>query len=280
MPIPGEYWRDTKDEGRIERRYRNLGIYEVAMKTVSKKEELYGNYTYRVWYPKRLETENRKWPMVFLLNGTGSTCDLDEPIYEHLASWGFIVVGNTDRNTALGYSAQWGLDLMDRLSSDRESIFYRKIDEDHMGIGGHSQGGVGAVKTILSQKGGSRFKTLVTISAVTESLAGKLKVESWKYDASAVQVPWLMVSGDNLDDRLITPLSDMKKVFQKAKTAIVMGRRSHTDHSHVQAEADAYVTAWFRWQLAGDRYAGKVFLGDDAEILTNKGWNHALKKNI
>lgn len=115
---------------------------------------------------------------------------------------------------------------------------------------------------------------------MTESFADKLKMNSWKYDASAVNVPWLMVSGDRLDDRLITPLPDMEKIFQKAKTAMVMGRRSRADHSHVQAEADAYVTAWFRWQLAGDRYAGKAFLGKDAEILTNKGWNHTARKNL
>lgn len=278
--ITDEYWITTADRGKIEQRYRSLGIYEVAKKTVSRKEEQYGNYTYRVWYPKRLETENRKWPMVFLLNGTTSTCDLDEPIFEHLASWGFIVVGNTDRNTGLGYSAEWGLELMDKLAADRKSVFFQKIDEENLGISGHSQGGVGAVKTILFRKGGGRFKTVVTVSAVTESFADKLKMNSWKYDASAVNVSWFMVSGDRLDDRLITPLPDMEKIFQKAKTAMVMGRRSRADHSHVQAEADAYVTAWFRWQLAGDRYAGKAFLGEDAEILTNKGWNHTARKNL
>lgn len=124
--ITDEYWITTADQGKIEQRYRNLGIYEVAKKTVSRKEEQYGNYTYRVWYPKRLETENRKWPMVFLLNGTTSTCDLDEPIFEHLASWGFIVVGNTDKNTGLGYSAEWGLELMDKLAADRKSVFFKR----------------------------------------------------------------------------------------------------------------------------------------------------------
>ena len=156
--ITDEYWITTADRGKIEQRYRNLGIYEVAKKTVSRKEEQYGNYTYRVWYPKRLETENRKWPMVFLLNGTTSTCDLDEPIFEHLASWGFIVVGNTDRNTGLGYSAEWGLELMDKLAADRKSVFFQKIDEENLGIGGHSQGGVGAVKTILFRKAADVLK--------------------------------------------------------------------------------------------------------------------------
>lgn len=63
--ITDEYWITTADQGKIEQRYRNLGIYEVAKKTVSRKEELYGNYTYRVWYPKRLETETGNGPWYF-----------------------------------------------------------------------------------------------------------------------------------------------------------------------------------------------------------------------
>lgn len=43
--ITDEYWITTADRGKIEQRYRSLGIYEVAKKTVSRKEEQYGNYT-------------------------------------------------------------------------------------------------------------------------------------------------------------------------------------------------------------------------------------------
>ncbi len=78
---------------------------------------------------------------------------------KHLASWGFIVVGNTDKNTGLGYSAEWGLELMDKLAADRKSVFFQKIDEENLGIGGHSQGGVGAVKNgIDSEKAADVLK--------------------------------------------------------------------------------------------------------------------------
>ena len=36
--ITDEYWITTADRGKIEQRYRNLGIYEVAKKTVSRKK--------------------------------------------------------------------------------------------------------------------------------------------------------------------------------------------------------------------------------------------------
>ena len=32
------------------------------------------------------------------------------------------------------------------------------------------------------------------------------------------------------------------------------------------------MTAWMLWQLQGDEDAAKVFVGDDAEILTNALW--------
>lgn len=123
--ITDEYWITTADRGKIEQRYRSLGIYEVAKKTVSRKEEQYGNYTYRVWYPKRLETENRKWPMVFLLNGTTSTCDLDEPILNILPA-GALLRGQ--------YGQEYGTWVL-----------------GGMGTGTHGQAGGGQKKRVFSK---------------------------------------------------------------------------------------------------------------------------------
>lgn len=130
--ITDEYWITTADRGKIEQRYRSLGIYEVAKKTVSRKEEQYGNYTYRVWYPKRLETENRKWPMVFLLNGTTSTCDLDEPILNilpagALLSWA-IRTGIRDLGTRR--NGDWNSWTSWRRTEKR---VFQKIDEEIWG---------------------------------------------------------------------------------------------------------------------------------------------------
>ncbi len=277
--IPGDYYLTAVDQGKVEQRYRPYGMYETVRKTVSKKDPYYGGYDYCVWYPKKLEVSDKKWPMVVLLNGTTSSCDIDEPVYEHLASWGFIVVGNTDENTGLGYSAEWGLQIMDKLYEDQESVFYHKIDMENIGIGGHSQGGIGAINTLLLRDSGPRFKTIVTLSAVTRFLAEKLNIKSWEYDPSQVRIPWFMIAGDGPEDRkLITPLRDMEDVYGKAQTSIIMARRSGADHSEIQAEGDAYVTAWFRWQLAGDIYAKRAFTGGQAEILTNRGWNHVKRK--
>ena len=38
------------------------------------------------------------------------------------------------------------------------------------------------------------------------------------------------------------------------------------------------MTAWMLWQLQGDAEAARVFVGDDAEILTNANWQD-IEKN-
>lgn len=280
VPIPYDYYLTAEDAGMVEERYRPHGMYKPVKVKVSENNPAYGKFTYFAWYPDKLEQSGQEWPLVILMNGTGVTCDTDEPLYEHLASWGFIVLGNTDTQTRAGYSAQWGLEIMENLARDKQSVFYKKIDFKNMGIGGHSQGANGAVSALLKRDMMGRFKTVVTISGVTTSLMEKLDMEKWDFNPGEIAIPWFMVAGDGpIDRKLITPLSDMESLFEGAKTFVVMGRRGFTTHSDIQAESDAYVTAWFRWQLKDDRYAARAFTGKEPEILANSGWNHVHIKN-
>ena len=50
----------------------------------------------------------------------------------------------------------------------------------------------------------------------------------------------------------------------------VMARRTGAAHERTLYKATGYVTAWFMWQLLGDKEAAKAFVGEDAEILNNE----------
>jgi hypothetical protein len=41
--------------------------------------------------------------------------------------------------------------------------------------------------------------------------------------------------------------------------------------------SDGYMTAWMLYQLQEDEKAGTIFIGDDAEILHNDGWQDVEK---
>ena len=45
-------------------------------------------------------------------------------------------------------------------------------------------------------------------------------------------------------------------------------------------EGDPYMTAWFEYWLKNDQEAGKVFLGEDAELLKNDRWQDVRIKNF
>lgn len=278
--IDPDYTMKYNDPGKIEQRYRWHGPYEVKSVVLSDGEAKYGNYKYKVWYPVQQAGRERPRPLVITLNGTGGSCDKDEPIFRHLASWGFVVAGNTDAQTAPGFSAEWTLDQALAANQDSKSPLYHQIDEKEIGIVGYSQGGAGAYNT-LEGKDGDKFKTMVTVSGVTESIGEKLHLPVWIYDPSKVTIPVFMAAGTGILDRiLITPLDEMKENYSKiqSKTA-AMGRRKDADHLDIQTAADAYITAWLRWQLDDDIYAKRVFTGKDPEILRNPAWDNAEVRN-
>ena len=141
--------------------------------------------------------------------------------------------------------------------------------------------GLTLLKEGFEGKDGDKFKTMVTVSGVTESIGEKLHLPVWIYDPSKVTIPVFMAAGTGiLDRKLITPLDEMKDNYSKiqSKTA-AMGRRKDADHLDIQTAADAYITAWLRWQLDDDIYAKRVFTGKAPEILRNPAWDNAEVRN-
>ena len=58
-----------------------------------------------IHYPLELESKDHKYPVVVFVNGTGVYASKYPALFEHLASWGFIVIGNEDPSTCTGDSA-------------------------------------------------------------------------------------------------------------------------------------------------------------------------------
>lgn len=273
--ISPDYTMEIEDQGRLEQFYRMNGPYEVKSQVLSKGREEYGGYTYTLWYPAGLG-RYRSWPLplVICLNGTGGSAENDEPLHEHLASWGFLVLGNSDPQTGPGWSGEYGIRQMLLLNGTKGSFLYGKVDTKHIGIIGYSQGGAGAWHA-LDRDHGSAYTAMATVSAVTKSISRRLKLDNWLYDTGKAKIPVLMVSGNGILDRdFISPLKEMNENFDAMTRApyAAMGRRKHTDHLDIQRDADAYLTAFFCWQLKGDLRGQEIFTGPHAELKENRGW--------
>ncbi|MGM9680682.1 MAG: alpha/beta hydrolase [Eubacteriales bacterium] len=271
---PGYYEKVASDQP-LEQKYTGKGGYEVTYVEYDAENEKTGRF--EIWYPSELESTDHTYPIVVMVNGTGVPASKYKAVFDHLASWGFVVIGNEDANSWDGVSSSESLAFMLQLNKDAESIFYQKLDTDHIGIAGHSQGGVGAINAVTNQKNGGQYRAIYTASATWIDLANALE---WPYDIEKVSIPYFFVAGTGqADAETISPLEAMKSAFDQISSGewTVMARRKNTDHGEMLANADGYMTAWFMYHLKGDEEAGRVFLGENAEILINANWQDVEK---
>lgn len=270
-PIKSNYYNTVDAVGIIEKKYTDRGEYEVNSIKAKSNEELFKEY--KIWYPLELEENNDKtYPVVLFVNGTGVPHKKYSAIFEHLASWGFITIGNDDSNSASGKSSSIMLDYILSLNEDNESIFYGKIDIENIGISGHSQGGVGAINAVTNFDNSKMFTSIYTASATSLELAQALE---WNYDVSKIKIPYFKVAATGKSDaELIAPVLSLIDNYNsvESKKLTIMGRRKNVEHDQMLTHADGYMTAWFRYTLMNDEEAGQAFSGDAPEILNNSNW--------
>ena len=222
-----------------------------------------------IWYPKDLEAGKEKYPAVIFVNGTGVGASRYRPVFERLASWGFIAVGNEDPSTWEGKKADATLSWLLAANEDENSVFYHRVDTDNIGITGHSQGGVGVFNAANAEHG-ALYKCAVSLSPTQEDLAAALKMY---YDPARIGIPVMILAAAPQD---VITLEGLSGMFNKISSFAVAARRSGVDHGQMLYSGDGYVTAWFMWLLRGDEAAGAAFLGEDAEMLRNENWQDVM----
>ena len=264
--VPKNYAKEVKTGGNIEAKYLAMGKYKVK-NTKSKATEL-TKYNY-VYYPEELENSNKKYPVVVVLNGTGVLPKKYKALFEHLASWGFIVVGNDDPSTGFGKSSDETIDYIKKANNDKDSVLYGKIDLENIGITGHSQGGAGVFTSISIMEHKDEYKTAVALSPTHEESALAF---GWNYDLTKINIPTLMIAGTqgDFETQMVLPIEKMIDMYKKIPSSKVMMRRIGAEHGQMLYSADGYVTAWFMWQLQGDEEASKAFNGENPEIMQNE----------
>lgn len=275
--VKENYYDDIDSLKKLEKKYSLLGSHEVSyVEYKSCDREI---KKFEIWYPKDLLEKNKKYPLIVMANGTGVPAKRYKAIFHHLASWGFVVIGNEDNMSWEGRTSSISLDYMLKLNKDESSIFYRKIDTKKVGISGHSQGGIAAINA-LNYENGKYYQSLYTASCPVSRLSDVLK---WRYDIKLIHIPYFMTAGTGrVDAKIIAPFVSLESVFRKIENGklTVMARRKGSGHKNMVPQADSYMTAWFLYTLMSDQEAEKVFGGENPEILENTtNWQDVKIKN-
>lgn len=261
--VPNDYTETVETGGALEAKYLAMGPYEVKQVKAEAPEDW---KEFVAYYPAQLGDSGDQWPAVVFVNGTGVYAAKYPALFRHLASWGFIVLGNEDPGTFSGDSTDATLAWLLEQNGDPDSVFYQKVDTAHMGLSGHSQGGVGVFNAISEQPNGGLYTCAVSLSPTQEDLAAALNIP---YDPSKTVIPTLVLAGTSND--VITP-EGMEKLYGKLGGPKAMALRTDTDHGSMLYSGDGYVTAWLMYWLRGDEEAGKAFWGEAPELAGNPNW--------
>ena len=290
--VTADYYAQTQTGGEIEETYTAMGEYDVDYAEYPAQDLLIKQY--KIWYPSALAgEEGREWPIVVMANGTGVPASRYTPVFRHLASWGFVVIGNEMQNSWSGGASAGALDLLAELNEDPSSLFYHKLDLDNVGSAGHSQGAIGAINAVTTQPNGDRYKALYLASTPSSLYASTLE---WAYDPALIDVPCFMTAGTGLLDAgeagspevaeeaqevSISPLWSQEENYGLIPDSVpkLRARRTGADHAEMLPWPDGYMTAWFMYWLQGDEAAGRAFFGPDAEIVHNPLWQD-IEKNL
>ncbi|MCD7948651.1 MAG: alpha/beta hydrolase [Erysipelotrichaceae bacterium] len=283
------YYNYLETNAKLESEYAHLGSYEINSLSIEADDEVIKKYS--IYYPTELENSDTNYPIVVIANGTGIPASKYQSFFKHLASWDFIVIGNEDENSRTGESSSKSLDLMISLNNNKESIFYKKVDTENIGIVGHSQGGVAVINAVNNWNNGIMYKAMYTASATSPFWGQDSQLGSeWSYDVSLINIPYFFIAGtgyfdageatsiDETTGQGICPLYAMEDIYNHLNNEYkIMGRLVDIDHGDTYKKADSYMTAWFLYWLKNDKEASNIFFGDNAEILNNENWQDIKK---
>ena len=259
------YQNEFDYKGALETKYAYNGTYDVDSLSVASSDEAVKRFY--VWYPAELKKGNKKWPVVVMANGTGVLATRYIPIFEHLASWGFVVVGNQDGSSWFGNSASTTLDWIQAQNTSSESPFFGRIDTEAIGLAGHSQGGVATFYAATQFENAKYYKAICSMSGNNQEFAADIKA------------PTLLMCGTGGIDAKASQNSENCYV-RMTEYPVMTGVLKNTDHGVVLPRGDADMTAWMCYWLKGDTDAGKCFIGDDAEMLSNPAWEQVKHKGL
>lgn len=205
--------------------------------------------------------KGEKYPVITWANGTCGEIAGYSALLTTIASHGFIVIASNSTWTASSPTDKVQLRALDyakALNEDSKSIFYQKMDLEHVGASGHSQGagatgnadGDPRVDTALFwNKGTSNEKPFLNVSG--ERDIGDIMASGMKMNTDQATQPGAWV------------------YYHKVP---VTGGTS-TGHLTLMEQPERVIdlaVAWFKWQLKGDMEAKKMFVGDNCGFCNMK----------
>lgn len=219
-----------------------------------------------IYYPASLTESDATYPVIVWANGTMCAPALYHSLLSQFAAAGYVVVTNTDMMSGDGESQIASIDFILSKNEDPESVFYQRIDTEHIAAAGHSQGGRSAVNAAASD---SRIDCVLSIAG-----------SNYTSEAKKLSTPTFFVAGSA--DMMVLPSLWVKPAYKNCKgTAVYASLKGalHTRCCTNPSDYTEYAIPWFDAWLKGDTASMNVFKKGGA-LSKDRDWKDFSTKGI
>jgi hypothetical protein len=202
-----------------------------------------------------------KYPLITWANGTCGEISGYSALLSTLASFGYVVIASNSTWTATAPTDKVqarAIDYAEALNKDQTSILVGRIDLNHIGAAGHSQGAKATgnvdddprVKAVIFWNAGtSDVKPFLDVSGERDVFPSTAETMASSTNAAAQPGAWVY----------------FHKVLQTGGTST-----GHLVLMEQPERVDELNRAWWDWQLKGDENAKKKFVRDNCTFCSTK----------
>lgn len=199
-----------------------------------------------IYYPASLAESKGTYPVVVWANGTMCAPVLYHVLLSRIAAGGYIVVSNTNMMSADGKAQIASLDFILEKNEDPTSVFYQKVDTEHIAAAGHSQGGRSAVNAAAADP---RIDCVLSIAG-----------SNYTSEAKKLSTPTFFVAGTA--DMVVMASMWVKPAYKNCNGPAVYASLKGALHTRCCTNASdysGYALEWFDAWLKDDADAMNVF---------------------
>lgn len=245
--------------------------------------------THTIFRPKDLSAFGKKEKLPIIAWGNGACANSP---WEHInflsevASHGFLVIaiGPMPQEGQRGGGRSTSSQLIDAIdwaisqNNNKDSELYGKIDISKIAVSGMSCGGLQTLETAPDP----RITTaIICNSGIIGDGGGMPGMPGLKKDhLEKLHTPTLYLLGGETDIAYKNGMDDFSRINHVPVFVANMDVGHGGTYSQPHGGEFAKVaTAWYKWQLKGDKDAGKMFTGNPCELSKSTVWT-VEKKNL
>ena len=246
--------------------------------------------THTVFRPQNLKPfgTSNKLPVIAWGNGACANSPWEHVNFlSEVSSHGFLVVaiGPMPLEGEKGNGKSVSSQLLDAINwaiaqnGDKKSPYYNKIDVSKISVSGMSCGGLQTLEVASDP----RVSTVVVCNSGIFKTPGNgisNMPNLTKENLTKIHTPTLYMLGGEKDIAYANGMDDYQKINHvpvfMANMDVGHGGTYSQPHG---GEFAKVATSWYKWQLKGDKEAGKMFSGEVPGLSNNKNWRFE-KKNM